>query len=149
MASSKTPILDLTTDDPRPTIAIDKIAYPIRTGGDLTLEQYRYLERVMPRAGVLLDLDKLSGKEGSELEALLETLTPIALEAPAAVLKKLRPLQHLMIFQTFMTLSTPGLEAATRALQTAQNAPSSGTKPSPGSSGSTAGRRPRGSRKRR
>lgn len=141
-------ILDLTTDDPRPVIAIDKIEYPLRTGGDLTLEQYRYLERVMPRAGALLKLDHLTATEGAEIEALLAAVTPIALDAPAAVLEKLRPLQHLMIFQTFMTLSTPNLEAATRALLTAQGVSSNGARPSPASSGSTARRRPSGSRKR-
>lgn len=149
MADSSKRILDLTTDDPRPVIAIDKIDYPIRSGGDLTLEQYRYLESVMPRAAVLLDKDKLTGDEGTELETLLGTVVPIALEAPAAVLAKLRPLQNLMVFQTFMTLSTPGLEAATRALQAAQGASLNGTKHSPASSGSTAARRRPGSRKRR
>lgn len=142
------PVLDLTTTDPRPLVAIDKIHYPIRLADDLSLEQYRYLERVMPRTGELLDNANLTAEQGQELEALLVTLTPIALEAPAEVLAKLRPLQNLMVVQTFMTLSTPSIQAAAaRAVQT--GGPWNGTKPSPDSSGSTAATSARGSRKRR
>lgn len=145
---ANTRILDLTTDNPRPVVAIDRVEYQIRTGADLTLEQYRYLEHVTPRVGELLTLPALSPADGAELETHLERLVPIALDAPADVLAKLKPLQRLMIWRSFMTLSSPAMEAAARALETAGR--SNGARPSRGSSGSTqAGRRDRGSRKRR
>ena len=39
-------ILDLTTDTDRPVVKIDGIGYPLRTSNDLTLENFRFLERV-------------------------------------------------------------------------------------------------------
>lgn len=147
-------VLDLTTDTPRNVIAIDGIPYPVRGGDDLTLDQYQFLERVTPRAGVLLEkLEKsisLTKAEGTELEALLAAMTPIALDAPPEVLGKLKALQRLMIFRTFMTLSTPAIVAAARAFEQVEGGSLLGGKPSPDSSGSTRGaRRARGSRKHR
>jgi hypothetical protein len=135
-------VLDLTTDTPRPTVAIDKIEYPLRGGDDLTLEEYRYLERVTPRAGELLEKTPLTHEEGAELEAYLERIVPLAVQAPEEILAKLKPIQRLMIFQTFMTLSTPAILAAARALErgnlaaAAAASGSSGRRQSRGSSGS-------------
>lgn len=147
-------VLDLTTDTPRNVITIDGIPYSVRSGDDLTLDQYQYLERVTPRAGVLLEkLEKsipLTQAEGAELEALLATLTPIAIDAPAEVLGKLKALQRLMVFRTFMTLSTPAIIAAARAFDQVDGGALIGGRPSLASSGSTrAARRAPGSRKRR
>ncbi len=150
-------VLDLTTTTDRNVIAIDAIPYPIRQGDDLTLEQYQFLERVTPRAAVLLGKLETSvavtPAEGGELEALLARLMPIALDAPAEVLAKLKPIQRLMVFRSFMTLSTPAMVKATRAFEAANTAidgRSHGGRPSRASSGSTRGARPApGSRKRR
>ena len=47
-------ILDLTTDVDRPVVTIDSIAYPLRTARDLTLQDFKFLERVSLRVGDLL-----------------------------------------------------------------------------------------------
>ena len=151
------PILDLTTDDTRPTVTIDGIGYPLRTARDLTLQDFRYLERVSLRVGDLLTRSHaLTKAEAHELETRLEEIAPVALEAPAAILAKLTAIQRVMVFKVFTELLTPTLIQAIRAIAPDQEAQaaiaairSHGPKLSPGSYASTAGLLKPGSRERR
>lgn len=143
-----TSILDLATETDRPIVTIDSIGYQLRTSRDLSLNDFKFLERVSPRVGALMQRDTLTKKEDQELSGRLKEITERALVAPAEVLAALTDIQRVLIFKVFTELLTPGLLLATRAIQTPNPYP--GTKRSLGSSGSTrAGRRARGSRKRR
>jgi len=145
-------ILDLTTETDRPVVKIDGIGYPLRTTNDLTLENFRFLERVSSRVGTLLTrAASLTPAEELELEKRLKEVAGVALEAPAPVLRKLTAIQRIMIFKVFTELLTPTLIQAVRAMGEGQTPASlsPGTKLSRGSFASTAGRRAPGSRKRR
>ena len=149
-------ILDLTTDNDRPVVTIDAIGYPLRTARDLTLQDFRFLERVSLRVGDLLSRSQaLTKREGEELEGRLKEIARVALEAPPAILAKLTTIQRVMIFKVFSELLTPTLILAARAIGTDQIAEaeaerrSSGAKRSPVSYGSTAGRRKPGRPARR
>lgn len=116
---AETTILDLTTETDRPVVKIDGIGYPLRTSSDLTLEQYRYLERVSARVGSLLSRSKsLTKIENGELETRLKEIAGVALAAPAPVLRKLTSIQRVMIFKVFTELLTPTLVQAIRAIGT-------------------------------
>jgi len=148
-------ILDLTTETIRPVVKIDGIGYPLRTSNDLTLEQYRFLERVSIRVGDLLTRSATLTKiENHELETRLKEVASVALEAPAGVLKKLTAIQRVMIFKVFTELLTPTLIQAIRAIGTDHNLAaaairSHGRTQSPGSYASTAGLLKPGRRGRR
>jgi hypothetical protein len=145
-------ILDLTTDVDRPVVTIDAIAYPLRTARDLTLQDFKHLERISVRTGDLLSRTRtLTKDENRELELRLKEVTKIALDAPGSVLAKLTAIQRVMVFKVFTELLTPTLILAARAIATNQTAgaPSPGTKQSPGSYASTAGLLKRGRRGRR
>jgi hypothetical protein len=147
-------LLDLTTETDRPVVTIDSIAYPLRTARDLTLQDFKFLERVSMRVGDLMSRTRtLTAKENQELEGRLKEVARIALDAPAPVLAKLAAVQRVMIFKVFTELLTPTLILAARAIATDQaTAPASttaaagsrGRKRSRGSSGATAGRTKRG-----
>lgn len=148
-------ILDLTTETERPVVKIDGVGYPLRTSSDLTLEQFRFLERVSVRVGDLLQRSSaLTKAENRELETRLKECARVALEAPPAVLAKLTPIQRVMVFKVFTELLTPTLIQAIRAIGTDQNLAaaalrSHGTKQSPGSYASMAGLLKPGRRGRR
>ncbi len=145
-------VLDLTTDTDRPVVKIDGIGYPLRTTNDLTLENFRFLERVSARVGTLLTrAASLTTAEELELQKRLKEVAAVALEAPAPVLRKLTGIQRIMVFKVFTDLLTPTLIQAARAMDPGQTAASlsHGTKLSRGSFASMAGRRARGSRKPR
>ena len=135
-------ILDLTTDTDRPVVKIDGIGYPLRTSNDLTLENFRYLERVSLRVGELMTRSKVFTKgENAELEQRLKEIAKLALDAPPAVLRKLTAIHRVLIFKVFSELLAPELISASRAA-TADQAPASrspGKMQSPGSYASTAG----------
>jgi hypothetical protein len=144
-------ILDLTTETDRPVVRIDGIAYPLRTARDLTLQDFKSLERLSIRTSELMTRARsLTKDENRELAVRLKEVAKIALDAPPAVLAKLSDVQRVMVFKVFTELLTPTLIMAARAIATDQAAlRSSGTKQSPGSYASTAGLLKRGSRKRR
>ena len=145
-------ILDLTTETDRPVVKIDGIGYPLRTTNDLTLENFRYLERVSLRVGTLLTrAAALKPMESAELEKRLKEVAAVALEAPPAVLRKLTAIQRIMIFKVFTELLTPTLIQAARAMEPGQTPAilSPGMKLSPGSYASTAGLLKPGRRGRR
>jgi hypothetical protein len=144
-------LLDLTSEsDDRPVVRIDEIGYPLRGAGDLTLHDFKYLERVCPRVGALLQRATLTKSEAKELAGRLRELATVALDAPAAVLARLTDIQRVLVFKVFTELLTPGLVMATRAITAPPTgAPSRGTRPSRGSSGSMAATSTRGSRGRR
>jgi hypothetical protein len=145
-------ILDLTTETDRPVVKIDGIGYPLRTSNDLTLENFRFLERVSSRVGTLLTrAASLKAPEELELEKRLKEIAAVALEAPPAVLRKLTAIQRIMIFKVFTELLTPTLIQAVRAMGEGQTPASlsPGTKLSPGSYASTAGLLKPGRRGRR
>ena len=136
-------ILDLTTDTDRPVVKIDGIGYPLRTSNDLTLENFRFLERVSTRVGELLTSKKsLSTRDDAELEQRLKEIARLALEAPPAVHKKLTAIHRVMVFKVFTELLAPTLIQASGAAGVGPNLPASrlpGRKQSPGSFASTAG----------
>ena len=145
-------ILDLTTDTDRPVVKIDGIGYPLRTSNDLTLENFRFLERVSTRVGELLTSKKsLSTRDDAELEQRLKEIARLALEAPPAVHKRLTAIHRVMIFKVFTELLVPTLSQApgapAPAPTRANRAP--GMRQSPGSYASTAGLLKPGSRGRR
>jgi hypothetical protein len=148
-------ILDLTTESDRPVVKIDGVGYPLRTSNDLTLEQYRFLERVSIRVADLLQRSStLTKVENAELNTRLKEVAKVALEAPAAVLGKLTPIHRVMIFKVFSELLTPTLIQAIRAMGTDQTLAaaalrSHGKKQSPGSYASMAGLLKPGRRGRR
>jgi hypothetical protein len=147
-------ILDLTTETDRPVITIDGIAYPLRTARDLSLQDFKNLERLSIRTADLMQRARsLTKDEDRELKIRLKEVAKIAVEAPAPVLAKLSDVQRVMVFKVFTELLTPTLILAVRAMATDQ-APaigrrSPGRRPSPGSYASTAGLLKPGSRKRR
>ena len=141
------PVLDLTSETARPIVRIDGVPYELRGSRDLTLQDFKLLERVSVRIGELMLADTLSKKEDAELAARLRDVAAIALEAPASVLAGLTDIQRVLIFKVFTELLTPGLQLAARAIQTPGRSP--GEKHSPAFSGSTAGRPKAGSRGRR
>lgn len=142
-------ILDLTTEEPdRPVVKIDGIGYPLRTSGDLVVEQYEFLQRVSLRVGDLLQRSgKLTKIENTELDTRLKEIAKIALQAPPRILAKLSSIQRIMIFKVFTELLTPTLIQAIRAMETDHR--SHGLKQSPGSYAATAGRLKPGRRGRR
>lgn len=143
------PALDLTTEtDERPIVKIDKVPYQLRIAKDLSLQDFKYLERVSIRTGELLTREALTKDESKELAGHLLGIVRLALDAPADVLDKLTDVQRVLVFKVFTELLTPGLLLAVRAIQT--SVPFPGMKRSPGSSGSIPGRRTKGgSRARR
>ena len=145
-------ILDLTTETDRPVVKIDGIGYPLRGSNDLTLEHFRFLERVSSRVGTLLTrAQSLKPAEEKELESRLREIAKVALEAPPGVLAKLTAIQRIMVFKVFTELLTPTLIQAVRAMG-ADQPPASlspGMKRSRGSFGSMAAPPKRGPRGRR
>ncbi len=137
------PILDLTSDTSRPVVKIDGVPYPLRTSRDLTLQNFKFLERVSIRVGELLTLEDLDGEQEAELAARLKEIVDVCLDAPADVTEDLSDIHRVLIFKVFTELLTPGLLLATRAIQTPNRFP--GTRPSSVSSGSMASRRKHGS----
>jgi len=147
-------VLDLTTETDRPVVMIDGIAYPLRTARDLTLQDFKNLERLSIRTSELMTRARsLTKDENRELAIRLKEVAKIALEAPPGVLAKLSDVQRVMVFKVFTELLTPTLILAARAIATDQTIAaalrSPGPKQSPGSFASTAGLLRRGSRKRR
>ena len=148
-------ILDLTTDTDRPVVTIDGIAYPLRTSGDLTLQDFKSLERLSLRVGDLMSRTRsLTKGENVELERRLKEVAKVALDAPPGILAKLTAIQRVMIFKVFSELLAPTLILAARAIGSDQTAAaialrSHGRKQSPGSYAATAGLLKPGSRTRR
>jgi hypothetical protein len=144
-ATAPVPILDLTTNIVRPVVRIDGAAYELRVADDLSLLEYKILERLCPRAGDLLIQDTLTDAEGAELSRLLDEACRLALVAPDAVHAKLKDVARARVFDAFTELlQVPSLTAgATLAT------PLAGTKSSPVSPGSTVASRTRGSRRSR
>jgi len=147
-------VLDLTTDVERPVVTIDGIAYPLRLARDLTLQDFKNLERLSIRTSELMTRARsLTKAENVELAARLKEVARIALEAPAPVLAKLSDVQRVMVFKVFTELLTPTLILAARAIAMDQTLAaggrrSPGAKQSPGSYASTAGLLKRGRRAR-
>jgi hypothetical protein len=153
-------VLDLTTDTDRPVVAIDGIAYPLRMARDLSLADFKNLERLSIRTADLMTRARsLTKDENRELALRLKEVAKIALDAPPNVLAKLSDVQRVSLFKVFTELLTPTLILAARALATDQAAAaaathagarrSRGARQSPGSYAATAGLLDRGSRKRR
>jgi hypothetical protein len=148
-------ILDLTTETDRPVVTIDGIAYPLRTARDLTLQDFKSLERLSIRTSELMTRARsLSKDENRELAIRLKDVAKIALDAPANILAKLSDVQRVMVFKVFTELLTPTLILAARAIATGQTPAAAGIRSpgrtqSPGSYASTAGLLKPGSRRRR
>jgi hypothetical protein len=142
------PALDLTTEpDERPIVKIDQVGYQLRIAKDLSLMDFKFLERVSIRVGTLLTQSALTKNESTELAARLKEVTTLALDAPAAVLDRLTDVQRVLVFKVFTELLTPGVLLAARAI--AAPSPFHGTKQSRGSAGSIPGRRTKDGRRGR
>lgn len=144
MADPQRPLLDLTTDQDRPTILINNRTYEIRTANDLTLTEYKDVEIFAPRLMMLIGLEKPSKKQARELHDLLRRTTRLALAAPKSVIDQLGDYNHVLIFNTFTDLLTPRLQRARAS--TSEASPSDGTRSSRASRGSTAAPPPTGKR---
>lgn len=141
-------VLNLLTNETRPTVRINGVEYEMRLSSDFTIEEYRRFETLGPRLAALLLQETLSAGEAVEREALADEGCRLALVAPEVVLARLGGPNRIAILEAFITLSTPSRQP-TGATTAPAAKPSSGTRSSRGSSGSSAGRRPSGSGKRR
>lgn len=145
------PPLDLTTDHKRPIVKIDGTAYEMRTANDLSLEDFRFVQRAMP---VLSEIEQRKGKALQDCRDLYGKLVDLVLMAPAAVKARLNDVDRVLVVSRFILLSLSGLLARARAIdQALGSAPPQTPTPSPrssrGSAASTAAIRSTGSRKSR
>src|SRR5438045_9385472 len=109
-------VLDLTTDTDRPVVSIDGIAYPLRTARDLTLQDFKHLERISIRTGDLMTRTRtLTKGENHELTVRLKEVAKIAVDAPAAVLAKLTAVQRVTVFKVLTEVLPPPLILAAGA----------------------------------
>lgn len=133
-----TPILHLTAPDPttRPTVRIDQVEYELRMTNDLTLHQYKTLERISPRIGALIIQETLTEDEGVEARALLDQACRIALDAPVEIHDRLNDVNRVLVYKVFIELCSPSLRAIRARLRAEAN-PFDGTRPSLDSCGST------------
>lgn len=147
---AEAPILDLSTKRERLNIKIDHVAYLLRTADDLTLAQFRTMERIAPRLAILLALDQVSDEDEQELVALLDVACAIAIDAPAALVQQLSPVARVSVFNVFTELLLPRLLQTRASLgATAGTAPMIGTGRSPVSNASMVATKRRGSRRSR
>ncbi len=135
------PVLNLTTEDVRPIVRFNGREYELRTSRDLTLEQFKAIERISPRLGALLERSTpLSADESTEASELLAAATAIAMVAPAAVLARLGDVQRAQVTTFFFARLTPSLRMlSATVMEEATRVP--GTRRSSGSSGSIPGAR--------
>ena len=143
------PVLDLLTDTARLTIKIDHVDYELRGPSDLTLEDYKTLERIGPRMAVLLMQDALPTADAAELSRLLDLTCRLALIAPEEVLARLGDLHRVPIAKIFIELLSPSLLRTRAMLSLEAPSPLAGTNSSRASHASTAARRQPGSVRRR
>lgn len=139
-------VLDLTTNTTRPTVKVDHVPYALKTPSDLTLSEFRTIERIGPRIGQLLLADDLPESDNQELEALLDTACRIALDAPSKVHDRLGVIHRVNVVQAFIELLSPSLQ---RTRARAGVGRSSGANSSRASRASTGETQRRGSRKSR
>lgn len=142
MATAPTPILDLDTLTPPPSVRIDGHDYVLKVLDGLTLLEHNRLQQVQPRLSVLLDLAVPSEGELRELAVLLDAVCRLVLEAPDEVQRRLNDPQRMAVVLAFFGL-LPRLGRLTRAVTGLPETPppSTGGKPSRGSSRSTGARR--------
>src|SRR5919109_5473343 len=146
MAQPHSPaLLDLTTEQELKTIRIDAIEYPIKRSNDLTLAEYKRLERIAPRIAALIAADELTPDETKELSHLLDTTVRMALDAPADVQERLGDLNRTRIFEAFTTLLSLSLLTTRAELPSGANG-SNGATSLGASAGTTAARRRSGGR---
>lgn len=150
MAETATPLYDLTTTAERPTIGVDGGTYELRAARDLSVMEYKRLERESIRMAVLLSRDDqtCTTAEATELDALLDYWCRRVLVAPDTVHQRLKYPDRVYIWQSFLELSTPRLQA-TRATNPPEASPLAGTNSSQPSVASTTSHRTRGPRKSR
>jgi hypothetical protein len=140
------PVLDLSTDHERQVVRIGGVPYPMRGFDDLTIEQAKTFHRLNLRVVELLALDHAKASEQVELAAALKAIAEIAVDAPVAVLNRLKEMQRLSIYQVFSELLLPGLRQKSAATAPRQTTPSpTGTSSFRVSSASSGARRRRGS----
>ena len=117
--SKSSNVLDIVTNPPRAVVRIDGKPYQLRGLNDFAASQFKTLERISPRIGMLADgKPELTAAESSELDALLEEACAIALQAPPAVLKKLRPLHRMAVLRQFYEAIEPDMEKYRRMMLT-------------------------------
>ena len=140
------PLLDLSTRRTRPIIRIDGVAHELRTGNDLSIFEYRHLERTAPQLSAMLLNQQPTPEEGQALSALLVDLCTRVLIAPGEVQTRLDDVQRMQIFTVFTHRLLPSPPASVGQGATT---PAAGTRSSRASRGSSAVRRARGSKTRR
>lgn len=115
MATTKTPVLSLSTLIERQVIAIDGTHYELRTADEVPFIVYRGYAAQFRRAGELMQ-KRRSAKDEKELEALLVPLMEAIVIAPKPVLKKLTTDQRwavLMVFSSLLPTETKAAGAKT------------------------------------
>jgi hypothetical protein len=102
MASTETPVLDLSTDETkREHIRIDKKLYPLADPEDMSLDEYKAYSLKYKELARLWDQPLAGGKIKARRLQLLDVLTRRVLEAPDAVHRKLKPKHKVAIILAF------------------------------------------------
>lgn len=95
-------VLSLETLVERPTICIDKVDYSLRTADDFGLAELVQIGKMQTQLNQLLELgETLSDEQIAALAGLLDELTGLVLDAPAAVRGRLRDAQKMAIVRVF------------------------------------------------
>lgn len=141
MAAATAPVLDLTTLEPM-HVRIDGESYAIKTPNALSIRDIKHIESEWPRMGALLEQDRFSDDEVTELSARLDSACRLILDAPVEVHGRLGDQQRMEIVTVFSRL---------RLTQMATNAGAkvvrlTGVNTSRGSSASTVATRRAGTR---
>lgn len=104
MATTKAPVLSLSTIIQRQTVAIDGKPYEMRSADELPWMVYRGHANLFQRAGVLMTATQRTPAQEKQLEALLKPLIAAILIAPKAVLAKLNTDQRWAVLMVFSAL---------------------------------------------
>lgn len=140
-------VLDLKLFPTRPIVRIDNKPYELKTSNDLSLAEFKTIERIGPRISLLTAAPELTATEAGELSAHLDAAVRMILIAPDEIHRQLGDLNRTLIAARFFELLPPSLlqEAATAQGATTRPGFRPGSKYSRGSSRSTAATRPSGS----
>ena len=147
---ASTPLLDLTTQTERPTVAIDGVRYALTPAGVLGVIPLFRIDAMRGRITELnakLSTDQASDEEGREIEDVVDALVRIVLAAPSEVIDKLAFIQKMHVAQAFITLSPQSAQPAIAMATARATTPNrrTGARSPRGSRGFTAAARSTGS----
>jgi hypothetical protein len=104
MATTKTPLLDLSTLVDRHVVRINKKTYQLRNSDELSFIGYRQFVGSLSRLGALLQKQTPTVSELQEQSKLIREKCAQILIAPASVLASLTDRQQLAIIEAFLKL---------------------------------------------